>query len=97
MPFKDPAARAAYMQRYWDDYLSRPDAAGGTKAEAARRRKAEWAAKNKTRLTAKKRQQRRAKATAERLGLAIEIVSSGQPLRIAAPTRAVRSRNKSAA
>lgn len=75
MPFKDPAARAAYMKRYWDDYLSRPDKRAGTKREAARLRKAEWAARNRARLTAKKRQQRRAKTIAERVGLAIEVAT----------------------
>ena len=76
MPFKDPAARAAYMKRYWERYLPRPDAEAGTKSAAARRRKAAWYQANKARLTTKKRRQRRSAATAERLGVAAAILTT---------------------
>lgn len=79
------------MRRYWDDYLARPDAAAGTKAEAARIRKAEWAAKNRARLTEKKRRQRRAKVVAERVGLALEVASAARHCDMSHPTATCRT------
>jgi hypothetical protein len=72
MPFKDPEARAAYIRDYMRNYYAdKPK-----QAKKARKLKAAWESSHTQERTTRKRRQRRAAATAERLGLAMQILST---------------------